>query len=599
MSGWCAESDCPPRRSARSPERDRTVHHFVNDRLSGEFFHNLTSLRRCDELCDVVLEAYGPSDAGGAESESAPPTIIAAHKVVLAAACPYFRAMFTSNMVESSRDRITIKDIDGATLALLVEYMYSGRLDIDESNVQCLLSTATILQLACVRDACSRFLLEQLDATNCLGIASFAQTHNCTQLAHAAQMFTHQHFRMLIESEEMLTMDEASFTQLISDDRLTTEGEEAVFEAVINWVKYDPSRKSSLPNVLAAVRLPLISQEFLLDRAYQEPLIQESPACIAMLCSVYHHILKKEVTPGLAASWVRPRQPVPLSQLIMVVGGQAPKAISSVDTFDPDSQRWTSLAPLQQRRCRCGVVMAGDLVYAIGGFNGSARIRSVEIYDPRRDLWLTGPAMEARRSTLGVAVLDGSIVAVGGFDGSTGLCSAEMLDPRQGQWMALPSMTTRRSSVGVAAINGLVYAVGGYDGQSRQCLSSVELYDSRINRWRIADPLLEVRSGAGVAIYRDRVIAAGGHDGPLVRASVEMLGEDGWMHLPEMSVCRRNAGIVVANGIVFALGGDDGASNLSSVECLELESPDQFWSTLQTEMPQARSYCGVTLLPKA
>ncbi|ETN76071.1 kelch repeat protein [Necator americanus] len=325
MSGWCAESDCPPRRSARSPERDRTVHHFVNDRLSGEFFHNLTSLRRCDELCDVVLEAYGPSDAGGAESESAPPTIIAAHKVVLAAACPYFR-----------------------------------------------------------------FLLEQLDATNCLGIASFAQTHNCTQLAHAAQMFTHQHFRMLIESEEMLTMDEASFTQLISDDRLTTEGEEAVFEAVINWVKYDPSRKSSLPNVLAAVRLPLISQEFLLDRAYQEPLIQESPACIAMLCSVYHHILKKEVTPGLAASWVRPRQPVPLSQ--------------------------------------------------------------------------------------------------------------------------------------------------------------VELYDSRINRWRIADPLLEVRSGAGVAIYRDRVIAAGGHDGPLVRASVEMLGEDGWMHLPEMSVCRRNAGIVVANG---------------------------------------------------
>ncbi|KAK6020042.1 hypothetical protein OSTOST_14309 [Ostertagia ostertagi] len=73
--------------------------------------------------------------------------------------------------------------------------MYSGRLDIDESNVQLLLSTASILQLACVRDACSRFLLEQLDATNCLGIASFAQTHNCTQLAHAAQMFTHQHFR--------------------------------------------------------------------------------------------------------------------------------------------------------------------------------------------------------------------------------------------------------------------------------------------------------------------------------------------------------------------------------------------------------------------
>lgn len=54
------------------------------------------------------------------------------------------------------------QDIDGATLALLVEYMYSGRLDIDESNVQCLLSTATILQLACVRDACSRCVSNRL-----------------------------------------------------------------------------------------------------------------------------------------------------------------------------------------------------------------------------------------------------------------------------------------------------------------------------------------------------------------------------------------------------------------------------------------------------
>ncbi|WKX93727.1 hypothetical protein Q1695_011188 [Nippostrongylus brasiliensis] len=598
MDRWRAESDCVPRRG-RSPDRDRTVHHFVNDRLSGEFFHNLMSLRKSDMLCDVVLEASGPSDEAGAESEHASPTVITAHKVVLAAACPYFKAMFTSNMVESNRSQVVIKDIDGATLASLVEYMYSGRLDIDESNVQVLLRTATILQLACVRDACSRFLLEQLDASNCLGIASFAQTHNCAQLAHAAQMYTHQHFRQLIGSEELLSMDESSFLQLISDDRLTTEGEDAVFEAVINWVKHEPSRRPSLARVLSAVRLPLISQEFLLDRAYQEPLIQESPECIAMLCSVYHHMLKKEVTPQIAESWIRPRQPVPLSQLIMLVGGQSPKAVSNVDTFDPDSQRWSSLASLLQRRCRCGVAMAGDLVYAIGGFNGSARVRSVEIYDPRRDLWLTGPPMESRRSTVGVAVLDGSIYAVGGFDGSSGLCSAEMLDPRQGQWIALPSMTTRRSSVGLAAVNGLVYAVGGYDGLSRQCMNSVEVYDSRANRWRTTEPMLEVRSGAGVAIYRDRVIAAGGHDGPIVRSSVEMLCDDGWTFLPEMSVCRRNAGIVVVNDFLFALGGDDGACNLSSMEYLEIDSLEQRWNTLQAEMPQARSYCGVTLLPKS
>ncbi|RCN43258.1 hypothetical protein ANCCAN_10757 [Ancylostoma caninum] len=49
-----------------------------------------------------------------------------------------------------------------------------------------------------------------------------------------------------------------------------------------------------------------------------------------MVCSVYHHILKilKEITPGIAASCVRPRQPVLLSQLMMAVREQAQKASS-------------------------------------------------------------------------------------------------------------------------------------------------------------------------------------------------------------------------------------------------------------------------------
>lgn len=51
------------------------------------------------------------------------------------------------------------------------------------------------LQMACVRDACSRFLLEQLDPSNCLGIANFAVAHGCTQLAHAATTFVQQHFK--------------------------------------------------------------------------------------------------------------------------------------------------------------------------------------------------------------------------------------------------------------------------------------------------------------------------------------------------------------------------------------------------------------------
>ena len=103
------------------------------------------------------------------------------------------------------------------------------------------------------------------------------------------------------------------------------------------------------------------------------------------------------------------------------------------------------------------------------------------MYDPAADTWTSIASMEARRSTLGVAVLSDMIYAVGGFDGSSGLNTAEVLDMgvTQGvqEWRPIASMSTRRSSVGVGVLGGLIYAVGGYDGNSRQCLASVEVYN--------------------------------------------------------------------------------------------------------------------------
>lgn len=63
--------------------------------------------------------------------------------------------------------------------------------------------------------------------------------------------------------------------------------------------------------------------------------------------------------------------------------------------------------------------MAGK-VYAVGGFNGSLRVRTVDVYDGVRDQWSAIPSMQERRSTLGAAVLGDLLYAVGGFDGSTG-----------------------------------------------------------------------------------------------------------------------------------------------------------------------------------
>lgn len=101
-----------------------------------------------------------------------------------------------------------------------------------------------------------------------------------------------------------------------------------------------------------------------------------------------------------------------------------------MEAFDFKNECWDKLPEMTVRRCRAGVTVYNNQIWAIGGFNGSLRVRTVDIYDPIKSEWSLGPQMEARRSTLGAAVLNGRLYAVGGFDGSTGLNTAEVFNEK-------------------------------------------------------------------------------------------------------------------------------------------------------------------------
>lgn len=70
---------------------------------------------------------------------------------------------------------------------------------------------------------------------------------------------------------------------IIRRDELNVPTEENIFEACMKWIKYDESRSSLLPQVLAKVRLPLLTPQFLADRVAIEDLIKTSHQCRDLL----------------------------------------------------------------------------------------------------------------------------------------------------------------------------------------------------------------------------------------------------------------------------------------------------------------------------
>lgn len=76
---------------------------------------------------------------------------------------------------------------------------------------------------------------------------------------------------------------------------------------------------------------------------------------------------------------------------------------------------------------------------------------AVERYNPQENRWHTIAPMGTRRKHLGCAVYQDMIYAVGGRDDTTELSSAERYNPRTNQWSPVVAMTSRRSGVSAAA----------------------------------------------------------------------------------------------------------------------------------------------------
>ncbi len=116
----------------------------------------------------------------------------------MASLSSYFRAMFSGELVESKQTHVSINNIDSLTMKLLINYAYTSELDIHENNVQALLTAANLFDIKSIKDACCRYMEINMDASNCVGIQCFSETHDCIELKNNSFSFILKNFCKVI-----------------------------------------------------------------------------------------------------------------------------------------------------------------------------------------------------------------------------------------------------------------------------------------------------------------------------------------------------------------------------------------------------------------
>ncbi|XP_054724682.1 kelch-like protein 18 [Uloborus diversus] len=527
---------------------------FVQTDLADSSFPVFEDIKRDGKLCDVTLKVEN--------------RLFYAHRIILAGTIPYFRAMFTNDMIESKQTEINIKDIDPDAVELLINFAYSGKVQISTSNVQSLLVGASFFQLSKVREACCEFLKRRLHPNNALGIRTFADALGCSTLVDATNRYLQKHFLEVCRSEEFINLQLADVREIVSRDELHITSEEQVFEAVLSWVKHESSRKDYLPELLTQVRMPLLTPQYLTDYVATEELIRTSHQCRDLLDEAKDYHLMPERRPLLQSFRTRVRCCPDIVGCIYAVGGltKSGDSLSTVEVYDPKVGRWQLAEAMTMLRSRVGVAVMHNKLYAIGGYNGTERLSTVEVYDPEARTWTTASCMNCKRSAVGAATLFNKLYVCGGYDGISSLNTVECYDPEKNEWKMVTSMSKHRSAAGVVSFEDHIYALGGHDGLS--IFDSVERYDPHSDHWTPMPSMLSKRCRLGVATLNGKIYVCGGYDGStfLMTAEVYNPSTRQWSYIASMNTMRSRVALVANCGKLYAIGGYDGIANLSSVE---------------------------------
>ena len=184
------------------------------------------------------------------------------HKNVLAVSSAYFQAMFTSDLKESREVRISFSEVSAWTLKRIIDYAYSGQLEITHDNAQEMMAAGNHFEYPRIVEACAEFLRRQLHPSNCLEMENFSS---------------------VVEYDEFLELPIERLKHYISSDFIDVRNEEIVYEAVMRWVKFDvDDRRHYLPELMDKVRLGVLDIHSL-SLIERDPLVASSAECYSLV----------------------------------------------------------------------------------------------------------------------------------------------------------------------------------------------------------------------------------------------------------------------------------------------------------------------------
>ncbi|XP_034533171.1 kelch-like protein 33 [Notolabrus celidotus] len=511
--------------------------------------------------CDVILDVDG--------------TLFHVHRVILASSSDYFRGMFTCGMKESSQTCISLPFLSAPELEALISCSYRGILPLTWDCVFEITCTALQLQFQATLSLCLNFLRQEMDASSCLDVASFAEAYGMSDLLEEANDLVLRDFWEVSATAKFLDLPAEKLLDILCCDGLCVPSELVVFRAVSSWINADPEERSAQAGLLmTGVRFPLMTfREFKEVRA-----INLRMECLGNKDVELYGLALKKFGFSLPTTQDQCRVRHPKDTVVLVGGDQLHPDMGqrkpSREVWFANSLRsgtglvkemeWRMLGEIPDKpKFRHGVVAMLGRLYVVGGcdyYTKDDMMKSAYSYDPEQDSWRRLADMQDYRSNFSLVVHQERLYAIGGDkELNTNLDSVEMYDPDTDTWSFVRPLDQALSGHAVTVLDGGIFISGGYNCEY-VCLVSMFLYHPKRGTTYLAD-MNQNRAQHCMESLRGRLYVAGGVCNLRKFYTDQQACEvydpvsDSWNAFASLPVPHVGAASAVLEGKIYVLGG--------------------------------------------
>ncbi|QHR82677.1 kelch-like protein [Brazilian porcupinepox virus 1] len=487
---------------------------------------------------------------------------IKAHKVILASSSDYFKSILCNDFLEKSLYEIKIFGIDYRTFITLIDYIYSGKIDINETNVEILLIKADYLQINTVVKLCEDYIKTKISISNCIRIFNFCKNFNRHKLMNMSLYYIIFHVSKLYDSPEFNNLQEDEIINILSNDLLNVIDEDIVALFIIKWLLYNNITSSS-KKLLSVIRTKYLSKQIfrlLMDTKS----ICNNKECIDYLRTDIN-TLPRKMTEGY----------------MLAIGGKDKHNKTYIEIMSPITNEWIVLSYMKYNKNMFNVALLDDIIYIIGGTIYGEITGSVLSYNLMTDTWGDVAALSSPRYGSSVVTKDSRIYIFGGKGKIGYLTKVESWKPNNSNWKRLPSLLEPRANISSVVVNDVIYLFGGIHENGNtgtyECIQDVEILTD--NGWEKKTRLPKSVACCAVAAHNDDVFVAGGYiinvNGVIntVTDDVYMYNtiDNTWSDIPKLNIPRNDASLCYIYNKLYIIGGFTGNSYTNTVEVYDNE----------------------------